>query len=817
MKLYFEKKELLGFFIAVAALAILGVFSYMSTQRLIHTAQVLTHAMRVINNATELMKASVDIQTGQRGYLITGDEEFLKPFYESSKTIGPRLGLLDSLTTNDQNQNAKVDELRGLINRQLIWEKNIIEIRKGSFEKARELVASGEGKKRMDTIRGVVKNLQDEERSFLDKRNVSSKNLKQFQYSFVGLAITIAVVIAYLFYKINANLKERIETKYQLEQMVDKTRDLYENAPCGYHSLNGQGLVVEMNETELRWLGYPREEVINKLTLNDLITEATRHVFEENFLLLKKRGHVNNVALEFKRKDGSSFPSIVSATAIVSPDDNFLMSRSTVFDNTERKEAETDRDNFFNYSHDLLTIISLDGKMMRWNPAWEKILGYTKSDLTGKEIKELIHPDDWQTTYNELTGKLAVGEEVISFENRYRSKTGTYHTLLWNAVPVTKRGLIYGFARDITQRKQAEENLQKNLREIADYKYALDESSIVGITDQKGIIKFANDNFCKISKYSEDELLGQDHRLISSGYHSKEFIRDLWVTVGDGKIWRGDIKNKAKDGTYYWVYTTIIPFLNEQGKPYQYVAIRSEITQRKKAEEQLHLLNQELNAFTYSVSHDLRAPLRSVVGYTEILKEDYGTKLDEEGQRITHIIINNAKRMGRLIDDLLDFSRMGRMELFKANLNMDEMVQQILQELTAAENGRQLELNISPLKTSLADEGMLRQVWVNLISNALKYSQKKEITKIEIGSFYENSNTCYYVSDNGVGFDMKYVDKLFGVFQRLHKASEFEGVGVGLALVKRIIQRHGGTVWAEGKINEGAKFYFTVPNTMSFP
>ena len=332
MKLYFEKKELLAFFIAVAVLAILGVFSYMSTQRLIHTAQVLTHAMRVINNATELMKASVDIQTGQRGYLITGDEEFLKPFYESSKTIGPSLSLLDSLTTNDQNQNAKVDELRGLINRQLIWEKNIIEIRKGSFEKARELIASGEGKRRMDTIRGVVKNLQDEERSFLDKRNVSSKNLKQFQYSFVGLSITIAVVIAYLFYKINANLKERIETKYQLEQMVVKTRDLYENAPCGYHSVNGQGLVVEMNETELRWLGYPREEVINKLTLNDLITEATRHVCEESFLLLKKRGYVNNVALEFKRKDGSSFPSIVSATAIVSPDGNFLRSRSTVFD-----------------------------------------------------------------------------------------------------------------------------------------------------------------------------------------------------------------------------------------------------------------------------------------------------------------------------------------------------------------------------------------------------------------------------------------------------------------------------------------------------
>ena len=174
--------------------------------------------------------------------------------------------------------------------------------------------------------------------------------------------------------------------------------------------------------------------------------------------------------------------------------------------------------------------------------------------------------------------------------------------------------------------------------------------------------------------------------------------------------------------------------------------------------------------------------------------------------------------MGQLVDDLLDFSRMGRKELVRANVNMNELVQDILQELTALENGRKLNIRVMPLDPSKADLSMLRQVWTNLISNALKYSSKKEVTEIEIGSRWTDARMqdgqeeiCYYISDNGAGFDMQYANKLFGVFQRLHKMNEFEGTGVGLALVKRIIQRHGGRVWAEGKINEGAKFYYTLP------
>ncbi|HXL55941.1 MAG TPA: ATP-binding protein, partial [Chitinophagaceae bacterium] len=384
---------------------------------------------------------------------------------------------------------------------------------------------------------------------------------------------------------------------------------------------------------------------------------------------------------------------------------------------------------------------------------------------------------------------------------------------------------------DITERKQTEENLQKSLKEVTDYKYALDESSIVAITDQKGIIKYANDNFCKISKYNREELIGQDHRIINSGYHPQEFIRNLWVTIANGKIWKGELKNKAKDGTIYWVDTTIIPFLNEQGKPYQYVAIRADITERKKVEEEMLLLNEELEdrinirtnqlqisnkeleAFSYSVSHDLRAPLRGVSGYSRILKETYGSKLDTEGNRIIERIIRNSKMMGQLIDDLLTFSGMGRKEVTPHSIDMKFLAESCIEELLQNNPVNKCRIHVHPLPSCEGDATMIKQVWMNLLSNALKYSAKTIEPEIEIGFKDDEFMRIYFIRDNGVGFEMEYVHKLFGVFQRLHSHEQFEGTGVGLALVKRIINKHNGDVWAEATPGEGATFYFSLPAT----
>jgi len=226
--------------------------------------------------------------------------------------------------------------------------------------------------------------------------------------------------------------------------------------------------------------------------------------------------------------------------------------------------------------------------------------------------------------------------------------------------------------------------------------------------------------------------------------------------------------------------------------------------------EELQAMNEELESFSYSVSHDLRAPLRALSGYSSMLEEDYENALDENGKRIVETIKNNALKMNVLVDDLLAFSKLGRKSLVKAEVNTGQMVRAILDDL-AGTAPHHAHVTVHDLADTYGDVALLKQVWINLISNALKYSGKKEHAEVEIGCSTSGHETIYYVKDNGTGFDMKYSDKLFGVFQRLHSVSEFEGTGIGLAIVKRIITKHQGRVWADAKVNEGATFFFSLP------
>ncbi|TYQ12704.1 UNVERIFIED_CONTAM: PAS domain S-box-containing protein [Acetivibrio alkalicellulosi] len=225
---------------------------------------------------------------------------------------------------------------------------------------------------------------------------------------------------------------------------------------------------------------------------------------------------------------------------------------------------------------------------------------------------------------------------------------------------------------------------------------------------------------------------------------------------------------------------------------------------------QLESANKELEAFSYSVSHDLRAPLRAVNGYVQILIEDYESILDDEGKRICSVISSSAKQMGQLIDDLLSFSRIGRTNLEPSIVNMEQMAKSIYYELTSENNRNNISFNVENLPDAFVDTMLIRQVWINLISNAIKFSSKRESTVINISGMQQGDEIIYSVKDNGAGFNMKYVEKMFGVFQRLHSVKEFEGTGVGLAIVQRIINRHGGRVWAEGIEDEGATFYFSL-------
>jgi len=382
---------------------------------------------------------------------------------------------------------------------------------------------------------------------------------------------------------------------------------------------------------------------------------------------------------------------------------------------------------------------------------------------------------------------------------------------------------------------KAEQQLRASLKEMGDLKAALDEHAILAITDPQGKITYANDKFCAISKYPRSELLGQDHRLINSGYHPKEFFRDLWATITQGRTWHGEIRNRAKDGSFYWVDSTIVPFLNESGKPRQYVSIRVDITERKRAEEalrqsrvqleafnaelekrvaertaQLETANKELAAFSYSISHDLRAPLRAMSGFTAILEKQTASQLSPEARESLQRIRENAARMAQLIDRLLDFCSLGWVPLTKHSAAPADIARAVVEELRPEFANRRVDIEIGRMPSCQADTALLKQVYANLLSNAVKYTRGRDPAAIKVGCRKDTDSPVYFVQDNGAGFDMNYAHKLFQVFQRLHSADQFEGTGVGLAIVQRIVQRHGGRVWAESQLDKGATFYFTL-------
>jgi len=349
----------------------------------------------------------------------------------------------------------------------------------------------------------------------------------------------------------------------------------------------------------------------------------------------------------------------------------------------ERLDAEAKRNRFFSLSLDLLSIVGLDGYFRQLNPSWERTLGYTNEELTSRPFREFVHPDDHEATLAAMR-KLAAGELVIRFENRYRAKDGSYRWLEWNATPHVEEQIIYAVAHDVTERKQAE--------------------------------------------------------------------------------------------------TALVAAM------------------------------QELESFSYSVSHDLRAPLRSIDGFSQALEEDCFERLDETGRRHLARIRSASRYMGQLIEALLRLSRVARMELHSSVVDLSKLARMVARDLAERDSGRRVEFAIAGGVSALGDANLLRVVLENLLGNAWKFTDKREDARIEFGVETGRGAPVYWVRDNGAGFDMQYVGKLFSPFQRLHPASEFPGTGIGLATVRRVVHRHAGRVWAESAAGQGTTIRFTLGN-----
>lgn len=358
------------------------------------------------------------------------------------------------------------------------------------------------------------------------------------------------------------------------------------------------------------------------------------------------------------------------------------------------------------------------------------------------------------------------------------------------------------------------------IRELQNVRRALDFSAIVAITDRAGLITHVNDKFCQISKFSREELVGRNHRIINSGYHPPEFFADMWKTISSGRYWEGEVKNRAKDGTFYWMHTTITPMLNDHGIPYEYVSIRFEITQRKIAEEKLKIYaarlegsNKELQDFASIAAHDLQEPLRKILTFGDRLKVKCTEVLPVEGKDYLARMLSAASRMRTLIDDLLSYSRVQSKPKEFSPIDLNLVLTNVLADLEVRIEQTQAKIKSDHLPFISGDESQMRQLFQNIISNSLKFQKPNTPPEIIVTATPSGHFVKISIQDNGIGFDEKYLDRIFTIFQRLHDRSEYEGTGVGLSIVRRIVERHGGSISAESQPTIGSTFHMILPLT----
>ncbi len=437
-------------------------------------------------------------------------------------------------------------------------------------------------------------------------------------------------------------------------------------------------------------------------------------------------------------------------------------------------------------------------------------------DLGDRNLLGLLHyevfpaiSDEWK----EVHRRGLAGEVLRAEADRFERADGSVQWVRWEIRPWRKAagevGGIVIFTEDITELKKAESLLQR-YRLLAEHTRDI----ILFMRRDDGRLLEANASAVQAYGYTREELLALSIYSLRAPETGALIEEQLMEADRKGILF--ETLHRRKDGSIFPVE------VSSRGETIDgirtLISVVRDITGRRLTEDalkvrtsQLEAANKELESFSYSVSHDLRTPLRAIDGFSKMLAKDLEGKLDQEEQRKFNVISENTRRMGLLIDDLLSFSRLGNQPMSLSRVNVQDLVNQVWEESRAITPDRKMELIIGDLPQASGDSALLKQVLSNLLANAVKFSRRKKPAIIEIGGKSEGKEIVYYVKDNGTGFDMKYYDKLFGVFQRLHSESEYEGTGVGLAIVQRIIYRHGGRVWAEGKIGKGATFYFSLP------
>lgn len=634
-----------------------------------------------------------------------------------------------------------------------------------------------------------------------------------------------------------------------LQQSEERFRRLFDSNLSGVAFWNVDGFITDANDAYLRLVGYTREEVteLGKISWRHLTPPEYKHLDDRAIAEVLATGVSNIYEKEYVQRDGKRVP-IVLGIALLN--DSQQDGVAFVLDISDRKQVEAERALLLSLeqiaraeaeaAREEISLIleSVTDGFLAFDSEWRfTYLNHEGAKTLGRSPEELLDKNLWEefpelegTNFGQLYRRTVAEQVPIELEDYYPPFDAWF---VVRAYPTETGGLALYF-RNISDRKEAEAALRESeerFRQMADTAPVL-----IWMSGLDKLCYYFNKPWLNFTGRTTEQEMGNGW---AQGVHPDDFqfCLDTYVNAFDARQdFKMEYRLRRFDGEYRWLLDMGIPRFTPDDSFLGYIGSCIDISDRKEAEASIRQLNQnleqrvkerttqleaankELESFSYSVSHDLRAPLRHISGFVDLLQKRLGsTTLDATSLRYLKTITQTAKQAGMLVDELLAFSRMGRTEMRYTSINMDRLVREVQRDLEQEINHRAITWQIDNLPEVQGDPSMLRLVLQNLMANAVKYTQTRTHAEIEIGSTDNESEVVFFVRDNGVGFDMQYVHKLFGVFQRLHSEQQFEGTGIGLANVQRIIHRHGGRTWAEGAVEGGATFYFSLPKFAEKP